>query len=185
MSPGDLLLAAALLTALPGAPEPTPAPEHWTEIRDSVHKLAVDWEILDARETRYILSRPDDFTADINLLRRRYQELNDAPRVADSFRFPDRSSVNDLVRFNRAFRKHLDQRHELETDRCEELRTVMKETDRLYQVWDAVRDARCEFYYVTVRRQALKKLKEMLGEESYETGTLPPNVPTWRFNEMR
>lgn len=185
MSSGDLLLAAILLTAPPGTPESPPPADHWPNVRDAVHKLAVDWEILDPRETRYILSRPDDFVADINLLRRRYQELNEAPRVADSFRFPDRSSVNDLVRFNRAFRKHLDQRHELETDRSEELRAVMKETDRLYQVWDAVRDARCEFYYVTVRRQALKKLKEMLGEDAYETGTLPPNVPTWRFNEMR
>jgi hypothetical protein len=185
MSAGDLLLAAVLLTAPPGSAEPTPKAEHWNDIRDAVHKLAVDWEILDPRETRYILSRQEDFSADINLLRRRYQELNEAPRVVDSFRFPERSTVNDLVRFNRAFRKHLDQRHELENDRCEELRAVMRETDRLYQVWDAVRDARCEFYYVTVRRQALKKLKDVLGEEAYETGSLPPNVPTWRFNEMR
>jgi len=185
MSAGDLMLAAVLLTTPAGVPEPTPAVEQWNNVRDAVHKVAVDWEILDQRETRYIMSRPDDYSADLNLLRRRYQELKDAPRVADSFRFPDRTAVNDLVRFNRAFRKHLDQRHELETDRSEELRLVMRETDRLYQVWDAVRDARCEFYYVTVRRQALKKLKDMLGDESYTAGTLPPNVPTWRFNELR
>jgi hypothetical protein len=185
MSAGDLLLAAMLLTAPPGTPEPMPMSERWNQVRDAVHKIAVDWEILDPRETRYILARPDDFSADINLLRRRYQELNGSPKVADSFRFPERAAVNDLVRFNRAFRKHLDQRHELETDRSEELRTVMRETDRLYQVWDAVRDARCEFYYVTVRRQALKKLQDMLGDEAYQAGTLPPNVPTWRFNEMK
>jgi hypothetical protein len=185
MSGGDLLLAAALLTAPPGVPETTPAAEHWANVRDAVHKLAVDWEILDPRETRYILSRPEDFTADINLLRRRHQELAAAPKVGDGYRFPDRSAVNDLVRFNRAFRKHLDQRHELETDRCEELRAAMRETEHLYHVWDAVRDARCEFYYVTVRRQALKKLKEMVGDEAYAAGTLPPNVPTWRFNEMK
>ena len=185
MSAGDMILAAILLTTAPGVPEPTPPTEQWPAIRDAVHKLAVDWEILDPRETRYILARPDDYCADLNLLRRRYQDLHDAPRIADSFRFPDRTSVNELVRFNRAFRKHLDQRHELETDRHEEFRQVMQETDRLYQVWDSVRDARCEFYYVTVRRQALKKLKDLVGEEAYTSGTLPPNVPTWRFNELR
>ena len=52
-------------------------------------------------------------------------------------------------------------------------------------MWDAVRDARCEFYYVTVRRQALKKLRDLVGEEAYLAGTLPPNVPTWRFNELK
>jgi hypothetical protein len=185
MSPGDLMLAAVLLTTPPGTPEPTPPAEQWSALRDAVHKLAVDWEILDPRETRYIMARPEDFCADLNLLRRRYTELVDAPRVADSFRFPDRTSVNELVRFNRAYRKHLDQRHEMETDRCEELRAVMRETDRLYQVWDSVRDARCEFYYVTVRRQALKKLKDLVGDDDYLAGTLPPNVPTWRFNELR
>ena len=58
------------------------------------------------------------------------------------------------------------------------------ETDRLYQVWDSVRDARCDFYYVTVRRQALKKLRDLIGEDAYLDAELPANVPTWRFNEM-
>ena len=113
------------------------------------------------------------------------ESLVDAPRVADGMRFPERAAVNELVRFNRSYLKHLQQRQQLEVDRADALRAVMWETDRLYQVWDAVRDARCEFYYVTVRRQALKKLKDLVGDEAYQTGTLPPNVPTWRFNEMR
>ena len=184
MSHGDLILAAILLTTPPGVPEMPPPADQWVGTRDAIHKLAIDWEILDTRETRYIMARPEDFCSDLNLLRRRYQELVDAPRVTESYRFPDRSAVNDLVKFNRAYRKHLDQRHELEMDRSEALRTVMRETDRLYQVWDAVRDARCEFYYVTVRRQALKKLRDLVGEEAYYAGNLPPNVPTWRFNEL-
>lgn len=185
MSSGDLILAAVLLMTPPGVPESTPPADQWPGIRDAIHKLAVEWEILDPREQRYILARPEDYGSDLNLLRRRYQELADAPHVAESFRFPDRNTVNDLVRFNRAFRKHLDQRHELEMDRSETLRTVMRETDRLYQVWDAVRDARCEFYYVTVRRQALKKLRDLVGTDAYEAGNLPPNVPMWRFNELK
>lgn len=185
MNPGDLILAALLLTAQPGTPELPPTEDRWPAVRDAVHKLAVQWEILDPRETRYILARPDDFSADINLLRRRYRDLLDAPQVDDSGRFPDRSVANELIRFNRAYRKHLDQRHELEIDRSESLRSVMRETDRLYQVWDAVRDARCEFYYVTVRRQALKKLKDMVGDDDYASGSLPPNVPMWRFDELK
>ena len=36
---------------------------------------------------------------------------------------------------------------------------------------------------VTVRLFA--RLRELVGEDSYQSATLPPNVPTWRFNEMR
>jgi hypothetical protein len=185
MSGADLILAAILLTTPPGIPEPTPPEDRWPALRDAVHQVAVEWEILDQRETRYVLARAEDFSTDLNMLRRRYQELADAPPAADGFRFPDRNVVNEMVRFNRAFRKHLDQRQQLEADRTDALRAVMWETDRLYSVWDAVRDARCEFYYVTVRRAALKKLRDLIGEEAYLAGRLPPNVPTWRFNEMK
>ena len=178
MSGPDLILAAMLLTTPPGGMESPPADAQWLGVRDAVHTLAVKWEILDPREMRYVLTRPDDFSGDLNMLRRRYVELHDAPLVADGKRFPDRAAVNELVRFNRSYLKHLQQRQQLEVDRADALRAVMWETDRLYQVWDAVRDARCEFYYVTVRRHALRKLKELVGEESYATATLPPNVPT-------
>jgi hypothetical protein len=185
MTTSELVLASVLLTTPPGVPESPPAEARWAAVRDAIHAVAVDWEILDPRETRYVLTRPEDFSADLNMLRRRYKELSDAPRLADSFRFPERAAVNELVRFNRAYRKNLDQRQLLETDRADALRAVIWETDRLYQVWDAVRDARCEFYYVTVRRHALKRLKDLVGEEAYNRGTLPPNVPTWRFNELK
>jgi hypothetical protein len=185
MTGADLVLAAVLLTTPPGTPECVPPEGRWPAIRDAIHQVAVQWELLDPRETRYVLTRPEDFCTDLNMLRRRYQEFQDAPKVEDGMRFPDRNTVNELVRFNRAYRKHLDQRQQFETDRAEAIRDVMWETDRLYQVWDAVRDARCEFYYVTVRRHALKKLRNLVGEEAYQKGQLPPHAPTWRFNELR
>ena len=81
--------------------------------------------------------------------------------------------------------KHLDTRQVMEADRADTIREAVRETDRLYAVWDAVRDSRCEFYYVTVRRQALKKLQEMVGPEAYAAGDLPPYVPEWRFAEIK
>src|SRR5438093_1541624 len=66
-----------------------------------------------------------------------------------------------------------------------ELRVALQETDHLYQVWDAVRDARCDYYYVTVRRLALKRLRDLVGEEAYYSSNLPPCVPLWRFEQIR
>ena len=73
----------------------------------------------------------------------------------------------------------------MEPDRAPVVRAALKETDWLYQIWDAVRDARCEYYYVTVRRQALKRLQTMLGSEAYSAADLPPYVPVWRFQEIK
>ena len=181
----ELLIAAMLLTIPPGIPAPCPSESQFPALRDAIHQVAVQWEILDERETRYVLTRAEDFCADLNMLRRRYRDLEGAPHVADSLRFPERNVVNELVRFNRTFRRNIDERRQLEADRADSLRNVVAETDRLYQVWDAVRDARCDFYYVTVRRQALRKLRDLVGEEAYNQAVLPPNVPTRRFNEMQ
>lgn len=185
MNGSDALLAFFLLTTPPGAVEPPPAADQWPTVQAAVQKLAREWEILDDRETKYILAKADEFGADLNLLRRRYQDLKDVPKVIDADRFPDRGTSNDLVKFNRTYRKTLETRQHLETDRAGELQNAIRETDRLYAVWDAVRDARCEYYYVTVRRQSLKKLRELIGEDNYAAGDLPPVVPTWRFADAR
>ena len=185
MAGSELIIAAMLLTIPPGVPATCPPEADFPALRDAIHQVAVRWEILDERESRYVLTRPADFCTDLNMLRRRYRDLDGAPLVADSARFPERHYLNEQVKFNRVFRRHVDERRQLEVDRAESLRDVVMETDRLYQIWDSVRDARCDFYYVTVRRQALKKLRDMIGEDAYESAKLPANVPTWRFNEMK
>ena len=126
----------------------------------------------------------EDFAGDLKLLRRRWDDLADAPPINDCMRFPDRALISDLLSFNRAYRQHLDSRQSLELTYWWELREALQEADRLYQIWDTVRDARCDYYYVTVRRQALKKLRDLIGEEAYYSSTLPPCVPLWRFEKI-
>jgi hypothetical protein len=147
----DSLLAAALLTGAPSSPDAASLPSLYARVHAPLQALAVRWEILDPREAKYILARPEDFATDLNLLQRRYHELMNAPAVADCDRLPDRATVNNLLAFNRAYRQHIDIRQPVELLRWWELRVALQETDRLYQIWDAVRDARCDYYYVTVR----------------------------------
>lgn len=181
----DYLLALALLTAPPDNLENVMPIEVGDRQRTALQAVAVQLEILDPREVRYILSRAEDATADVNLLRRRYRELLDAPALSDSLRFPDRESVNELLSFNRAYRQHIDMRQTVELAHWWEHQATLQETEQLYQIWDTVRDARCEYYYVTVRRQALKRLRELIGMDAYYSGTLPPFVPVWRFHVMK
>jgi hypothetical protein len=180
----DSVMALALLTAPPQtAVNPTDGAA-WAALRPTLQALAVQLEILDPREVRYILARAEDFQSDLNLLRRRYRELADAPPVSDSFRFPDREAINEMLSFNRAYRQYIDIRQAVELSHWWEHQATLQETEQLYQVWDTVRDSRCEYYYVTVRRQALKRLRELLGAQAYYSGQLPPYVPLWRFQVM-
>jgi hypothetical protein len=180
----DFVLALALLTAPPDAADAPATSAAYEQVRPVLQALAVQLEILDPREMRYILARPEDFQSDLNLLRRRYRDLADAPPVADSLRFPDRESINELLSFNRAYRQYIDTRQAVELSHWWEHQATLQETEQLYQIWDTVRDARCEYYYVTVRRQALKRLREQLGPQHYYSGQLPPHVPVWRFHVM-
>jgi hypothetical protein len=181
MSATDLFLAATLLAAPVGTPEPVPSDERWPVVREAIHKTAIEWELMDPREAPYILAARDDFDSDLNLLRKRYAELHDAPRLSESHRLPDRGTIYELIKFNRAYRKYLERRLAWEADRADMFHEAIRETDRLYRQWDAVRDSQCDFYYVTVRRSALKRLRDAIGEEAFAAGTLPPYVPEWRF----
>lgn len=175
------LLAVVLLSNPPGGKDPPNLDAFQVSLQHPLQQVALQFEILDPREIRYILARSEDFVTDLQLLRRRYHELANAPPVIDSFRFPERDVVNDMLAFNRAYRQHIDVRQPVELVHWWELRTALQETEHLYQVWDQVRDARCDYYYVAVRRQALKKLRDLIGEEAYYTADLPPSVPSWRF----
>jgi hypothetical protein len=183
MSGTELAFAISLLVAPPGTPYPKIEPAEWPTVQVAICKVAIDWEIMDPREASFMMTKPEDMKEDLEVLRTRFVELNGAPLVNDAKRFPGRDSISDMLSLNRNLRKHIEVRQHVDTDRASAFRAALHETDTLYRVWDAVRDAKCEFYYVTVRRQALKKVRNMIGAEAYYTGNLPPHIPTWRFQE--
>jgi hypothetical protein len=167
------------------AKEDDPIPPEMFKLSKCIQEEAVAMQILDEREKLYVLTRPEDIESDVRLLRCRWDELKDAPAIEDAFRFPERTVVNELLAFNRAYRHYVDIRASIIGPRQDQWIAAREEVDYLYQIWDTVRDSRCEYYYVTVRRQALKKLRDMLGEDNYYRGNLPPYVPIWRFQEIR
>jgi hypothetical protein len=160
-------------------------------LRKAIQEQAIIMQLLDRRETSYIMAKESDAESDLRLIRRRRCDLKDAPFVEEAaVRFPDRKLVNEYVMFNRAYRKTILERSQLEQDRVNIINAVVIETDECYKHWDAMRDARCEFYYITVRRTALLKFKTAMlnyknaeGISYWETGEIPPSIPYWRFNE--
>ena len=175
----EIVLAAALLTAPKDLPVP-PNQAGWVEVmRPALLALAIDAEILDPREKAFLLTQ--DPIGDLTMLQSRNDELSRAPHLGDCQRFPERKMINDFLALNRSYRNDLNARLAIDLVHLEVLRTAIGETDQLYQVWDTVRDARCDYYYVTVRRQALQLLRDLIGAEAFYSGQMPPNVPVWHF----
>jgi hypothetical protein len=140
--------------------------------------------VLDPRECRYVFVRQEDYLADCGMVRRRWRELRDAPPLHHCMRFPDRAFINDLLFFNRQYSDHVERQRGIGFGNDWALRETVCECNRLYAIWDTARDARCDYYYVTVRRGALKKLREMIGFPAYCSGCMPPHIPIWRFAKL-
>jgi hypothetical protein len=181
MSTYNCLIAFALLASPPDVLELPEAPKLHPPLAPALRAMALHWELLDPREVGYVLAQADDFAGDLKLLQGRFQELAAAPALAECKRLPSREMAGDLLAFNRTYRDSLTNRLALDMVHADELRAALTETDQLYRIWDMVRDARCEYYYITYRRQALQQLLELVGPQAFYSGQLPPHVPMWRI----
>jgi hypothetical protein len=180
----EMILAVALLSAPSDTLELSDCNVLHPLLAPALKSLAMDWELLDPRELDYLKSA-QDFASDLKLLRDRFDSMQSAPRVAEVNRFPSRDLVGDMLAFNRSYRDSVNSRLDIDMLRADELRTILGETDLLYRIYDALRDARCEYFFVHYRRQALAQLRDLIGMEAFYSGQLPPHVPLWRIPEAR
>jgi hypothetical protein len=111
--------------------------------------------------------------------------IRELPDLADLERFPPHELACPCVRFNRAYRDHLELSLGLELHHETWLTRAIEETDELYRAWDALADASKPGASQSWRRRRLADLREVLGPERYAAGEMPPCVPLWRFRDVR
>lgn len=165
---------------------PATLPENSQEaalLMKAIQDVAIEEEIMDPREAHYLMVNPENFSSDLELLRHRYQDLSTAPPLNDAWMFPPAPMLSIGVALNREYYRHLELRLSYELDNEQGLRRAVRETDEHYRAWDHARDAVADYYYVNVRRNALRYLKTTLGHEHYYRGQLPPPVPLHLFEE--
>jgi hypothetical protein len=186
MLPHKFLLAIALLTGSDPLNGVEDSGAVFKSLAPTLRQVAIGWQILDRREAdEDILAKADHFAEDLELLQKRLLDYSGAPAVAECERLPERDLISQYINLNRAYHKELSERLQLDQLHSEEIRAALQETEQLFHIWDTVRDARCKYYYVTVRRQALQELRELVGAEAYYRGELPPPLPVWRVPRMR
>ena len=180
MLPLEHVLAVAVLIVPPAGSEPEALPEHVCLLR-TLRDVAVRLEVLDPREQGYFLPHPKHFADDLALLRKRYRDLAGAPTLAESAHLPTPAVAAERLAYNREHHRRLRLLRDGLGPRAAGLDHALAEADRLYHLWDALRDGRSECYYVTVRRQALLKVRRAIGDEAFFLGALPPAVPVYGY----
>ena len=150
-------------------------------LQPTLRALAIEAQILDARELIMAGDQENAFLHDLQCLQNRYADLLDAPFLQECDRFSPRPQIGDYLNFNRTYREHLARHFALDPLRQEEIRVAIQESQQLYHLWETLYNARTEYYYTVVRRRDLKRLRDLVGPESFYSGHLPPPVPVWRI----
>ena len=177
----QVAVAVVWLTTPPDFFAVTEVNQWYRPLAEPLRVLALQWEVLDPRESGHLLAPPRNSRTTCRTLQERFDDLRSAPPLNEALRFPGRDLVSDMMAFNRAYHENLSKRLEMDRIHAEELRSALLETDQLHRVWNTVHEINCPYYYITYRRQALRQLRELIGEQAFYTGTLPPHVPICAF----
>ena len=156
-------------------PPPRPVPASFALIRTACLAYGIAAEIIDQREAPWLFANPESFAADWRILTGRLEELRDAPRLFEAHRFPPRCVCCQMLALNRGYAEHLAAVSALYPRR--DWRALRAETARRHEVYDCVRDASCDYYHAPVKRRALMRLREMLGDAAFYAGRVPEPIP--------
>lgn len=177
----ELALAISLLVAPVGTPLPDLEGFDWLQLQSAIHRVAIDWEIMDPREKKFIVTSAAGLENDIDVLRRRYVLLDGAPMSVDASRFPATHIIQRHIEENRNLKSVIENRIHLDSDRASGFRLALIELDEIHHAWCTLQYAKSAWNYTHIRRAELKRLLGVLGREDYASAKMPPATPEWRF----
>ena len=131
-------LTALVLILLP--PE-TPTPQALCCLNDLLANFSVKAELMDKNES-WIFKERKHFQKDLDIIRRRFRELEDTPTTEAAQAFPPVEHINNAIQFNRSFHHHLKNQELLFPSKRQEYREAIEETEFLYQIYSAMADAK-------------------------------------------
>lgn len=162
----DYLLA--LLVAFPSVPLPSTVPP-------AVHEALVQFA------TRHDLSTPEEawkgypFRSGVQWCSHMLLTLKDCPPSTDSGNFPPAEWCDHELARNAAHVRALEVLADFQPSRWNEYQAAILAAGERAAVWYAAREA--QRGHVASRREALARLKRLVGEADYFSGRLPPGVP--------
>src|SRR5579862_4439648 len=112
-----------------------------------------------------------------------WRETKDCPQLrelGERFHGWTQDAVRSAMAFNREFRAHCQSQTQLDPAHAWPWCQAMREAEKISGIYDALDDAMADWRPLSVRRQALQRVKDALGH-NWWNGALPPPVPFWTF----
>lgn len=154
------------------------------DMRHSLMAVSIQLELMDPREVSHWWNYRQ-FNDGCKELQVRYADLVDCPEVADSLRFPSREFCRNALEFNWNYTQHLENHLEIACDIDKPwIEEAIKESIQLRRLWSSLEDTQAGYYYVYVKRRALREVRDTVGLKNYYQGILPPYVPLQYFQRI-
>lgn len=130
--------------------------------------IFVSTGLLDKRETNYFNGR--ETWVDINIMYVRWAE--DQPPIITLDMYPwTIEQVNGWMTECQQTAKFLKVIQQI--DLVQDVETAIQTSKRNYEIYDALRDSKSRYFYVFTRRQALGRMKSLMGLHDFTIGRLP------------
>lgn len=148
--------------------------------------VAIEEDCLDNWRSEVIISNwfTTQLIEDIITIRHSYDEVRDCPKLEElyTFGFGNKTAQYNLD-LNRGFDSTLHKMYNLFPTH-NTLFEAYYWNKHLYHIWSNIHEATSTNYSSKQRRMALRKLKELIGEEDFKNRNFPPPYPVWTFSEI-
>jgi hypothetical protein len=196
----DIIFALALLSM--SAPETPIDPFTVSCYQEILRNQAIADEILDENEAYNYLrlrkrtqSRYDEDKGeyiaeeelnweeqknDLHAIQSRYSEMYSTPHLGERWRFPQSDCIIEMQQINGGYGSYLSNILFMGYNPNQgRIRQAIIENDIIGEILGQLRIIQREFTSTWQKRRALARLKELLGDENFYEGWLPPPVPLW------
>lgn len=149
-----------------------------------MHQVALKLQLLDKREIEPIQNwqfRLHNTPLTVREIQDRYEKYLNYPMLEEVNRFYNKQYVDNSLLVNLKFQNNLTIRKTIDSIHEELINDAIQENKKLYTIWDTLREVRTEYYYVLHKREQLYLLRELIGDENFYLGNLPPPYTYWHM----
>jgi hypothetical protein len=118
-----------------------------------------------------------DFRSEVRWVRHHMRDAAEYPALTECQRLPPAFVIHDNLAFNRVHQCYLEARWVVRLQDRDAIEDALQQSRQISRIWEAMAAANADDLNWFCRRQALARLRELLGDEAYYEGDWPFPIP--------
>lgn len=141
---------------------------YWQALKEAADRLEV-WSVRGVWVT--------DFASELRFVRRHLRDAWCFPPLADCEQLPSMALAERALVANDRYQSYIEARRLCCSWWADECEDRLADARRRYRAWKAIREARSDDLSFYARREALARLRDLIGDEAYQEGRWPSPIP--------